>query len=69
MGRAFSGGTTMARLPLHGIRVLDFTVVWAGPWASMLLGDLGAEVIRVEGPTRLPGRRFRPFPDSTPGPQ
>ena len=54
---------------LKGVRILvveDFLVL---PWASMLLGDLGAEVIRVEGPTRLPGRRFRPFPDSAPGPQ
>lgn len=40
-------------LPLDGIRVIDLTVVWAGPGATTLLGDLGAEVIRVEGNDRL----------------
>lgn len=40
-------------LPLSGIRVIDLTVVWSGPGATALLGDLGAEVIRVEGNDRL----------------
>jgi crotonobetainyl-CoA:carnitine CoA-transferase CaiB-like acyl-CoA transferase len=35
-------------LPLEGLRVIDMTVVWAGPFATAMLGDMGAEVIRVE---------------------
>lgn len=35
-------------LPLEGILIADFSRVLAGPYATMLLGDLGAEVIKVE---------------------
>ncbi len=38
--------------PLDGLRVVDFTHAWLGPYASGLLSDLGADVIKVEGPKR-----------------
>ncbi|HYD48935.1 MAG TPA: CoA transferase [Terriglobales bacterium] len=41
----------MSDLPLRGLRLLAFTQLGAGPYAMTILGDLGAEIIKVEDPT------------------
>lgn len=82
--RALHGTRRATRRPLEGIRVVDLTVVWSGPGATTLLGDLGAEVIRLEGNNRTSrqvsakvtkemiaatGYHGGTYPDKDPGPR
>src|SRR5262249_17476725 len=55
--------------PLAGIRVADFSWVWGGPFCTLQLAHLGADVIRVETPERpCVTRLIPPFADLQPGP-
>ena len=53
-------GAANARGPLSGVLVADFSRILAGPYATMLLADLGADVIKVEGPAGDDTRSWMP---------
>ena len=61
-------GAANARGPLSGVLVADFSRILAGPYATMLLADLGADVIKIESPkdTVRNGTLYRNTPGMTP---
>ena len=58
----------MTDAPLEGIRVVDMSWMWAGPYCSLQLAELGSEVIKLETPDRPDlNRIFPPHPDGIEG--
>ncbi|MDH4147311.1 MAG: CoA transferase [Acidimicrobiia bacterium] len=56
-----SGGGDRPARPLDGVRICDFSWIWAGPFCNQLLAHLGADVVRLESPEHLCLLRRLPF--------
>ena len=55
--------------PLEGLRIIDLTRGVAGPYATKLIADYGADVVKLEPPGGDPSRQFGPFPNDEPHPE
>ena len=60
MAKSAKGRKLSSELPLAGIKVLDATSNIAGPWGGTVLGDLGADVLKIETPSGDPSRFMAP---------
>ena len=62
-------GESRIQLPLAGLRVLDLTMMWAGPFATLRLAEMGADVVKVESPSAWDNiRTLIPQSDEAPDP-
>ena len=70
-----SANTNTNKLPMKGVRALELSEIWAGPFCGSLMGDMGAEVIKVESIQRIARGPINinsasgDYPDNDPGEQ